>query len=142
MFVLDTNVISDLRRPERSNPNVQAWIAGQDPMALFLSAVTILELEIGARRIERRDAKQGAILTSWIERQVLPLFEGRILPIDVSVALRCAPLHVPDRRNDRDAYIAATALVHGMTVVTRNTNDFEGTGVPLLNPWLERPAAP
>ncbi|ODT32575.1 MAG: twitching motility protein PilT [Kaistia sp. SCN 65-12] len=140
MFVLDTNVVSDLRRPERSNPNVQSWIAAQETTALFLSVVTILELEIGARRMERRDARQGAVLASWIERQVLPIFEGRILPIDVSVARRCAPLHVPDRRNDRNAYIAATALVHGMTVVTRNTGDFEGTGVPLINPWESWPA--
>lgn len=135
MFLLDTNVVSDLRRPERSNPNVQSWIAAREPAALFLSAVKILELEIGARRIERRDVKQGAVLLSWIERQVLPLFEDRILSIDLRVAKRCAQLHVPDRRNDRDAYIAATALVHGMTVVTRNTGDFEGTGVPLVNPW-------
>lgn len=142
MFVLDTNVVSELRRPERSNPNVQSWIADQVPAALFLSAVTILELELGARRIERRDAAQGAILLSWIERQVLPLFEDRILSIDARVALRCAPLHVPDPRNDRDAYIAATALVHGMTVVTRNTTDFNGTGVPLFNPWDSRPVDP
>ncbi|WP_336800073.1 type II toxin-antitoxin system VapC family toxin [Kaistia sp. MMO-174] len=139
MFILDTNVVSELRRPERSDPNVQSWIAGQAPAALFLSAVTVLELEIGARRMARKDARQGAVLTSWVERQVLPFFEGRILPIDVPVALRCAPLHVPDRRNDRDAYIAATALVHGMTVVTRNIDDFDETGVPLINPWQELP---
>jgi predicted nucleic acid-binding protein len=139
MFVLDTNVVSELRRPERSNPNVRAWVTEQMLAALYLSAVTVLELEIGARRMERRNARQGAILLSWIERQVLPLFADRILPIDASVARRCAPLHVPDRRNDRDAYIAATALVHGMTVVTRNTGDFQGTGVPLINPWESRP---
>ncbi|MCX5568846.1 type II toxin-antitoxin system VapC family toxin [Kaistia nematophila] len=139
MFVLDTNVVSELRRPERSNPNVQSWIADQAPSELYLSAVTILELEIGARRMERKDGRQGSILLSWIERQVLPLFADRILPIDLAVARRCALLHVPDRRNDRDAYIAATARVHGMTVVTRNISDFEGTGVPLINPWQERP---
>lgn len=138
MFILDTNVVSELRRPERSDPNVQSWIADQAPAALFLSAVTVLELEIGARRMARKDARQGAILTSWVERQVLPFFDGRILPIDVPVALRCAPLHVPDRRNDRDAYIAATALVHGMTVVTRNISDFDETGASLINPWQER----
>jgi predicted nucleic acid-binding protein len=139
MFVLDTNVVSELRRPERSNPNVRAWVTEQMLAALYLSAVTVLELEIGARRMERMDARQGALLLSWIDRQVLPLFADRILPIDASVARRCAPLHVPDRRNDRDAYIAATALVHGMTVVTRNTGDFQGTGVPLINPWESRP---
>jgi predicted nucleic acid-binding protein len=139
MFVLDTNVVSELRRPERSKPNVRAWVTEQMLAALYLSAVTVLELEIGARRMERRNARQGAILLSWIERQLMPLFADRILPIDASVARRCAPLHVPDRRNDRDAYIAATALVHGMTVVTRNTGDFQGTGVPLINPWESRP---
>jgi hypothetical protein len=67
--------------------------------------------------------------------QVLPAYFGRILPIDVQVAVRCGALHVPDRRSDRDALIAATALVHGMTVATRNTSDFQATGVTLLNPW-------
>jgi len=89
-------------------------------------------------RIERRDAPQGARLRAWMTHHILPEFLDRTLPVDAAVALRCAPLHVPDPRSERDALIAATALVHGMTVVTRNVADFEATGVPLLNPWDAR----
>jgi predicted nucleic acid-binding protein len=135
MFLLDTNVISELRRPEKTAPRVRAWADKWKDRDFFLSAVTLLELQIGALRIERRDIRQGLLLRAWIAERIQPMFEGRILPIDAEVALRAAPLHVPDRRNDRDAYIAATALVHDMTVVTRNTVDFAGTGASLLNPW-------
>ena len=86
--------------------------------------------------MERRNAEQGAVLRRWLEGEVLSAFEGRILPIDAPIARRSAALHVPDPRPERDALIAATALVHGLTVVTRNTADFEPTGVALLNPWL------
>ena len=105
------------------------------PGGLFLSAITILELETGALLVERRDPAQGAILRAWLDGHVLPAFAGRVLAVDTAVAQRCARLHVPDPRADRDALIAATALVHGMTVVTRNVADFEPTGVPTLNPW-------
>lgn len=101
----------------------------------LVSTITVMELEHGVLSIERKDAAQGAILRAWLEQLVLPEFAGRTLPIDATVVLRCARLHVPDRRGERDALIAATALVHGMTVVTRNTGDFQATGVPLLNPW-------
>jgi predicted nucleic acid-binding protein len=86
--------------------------------------------------VERRDPPQGALLRSWLDSQVLPAFNNRVLPIDISVAQRCARLHVPDPRAERDALIAATALVHGMTVVARNVSDFVPTGVPTLNPWI------
>jgi predicted nucleic acid-binding protein len=102
---------------------------------MFLSVITILELETGILLIERRDSKQGAMLRTWLDGHVLPAFSGRILAIDVAVAQRCATLHVPNPRADRDALIAATALVHGMTVVTRNVADFEPTGVEIFNPW-------
>jgi predicted nucleic acid-binding protein len=102
---------------------------------MFLSVITILELETGILLIERRDLTQGAILRTWLDQQVLPAFSGRILAIDVAVAQRCAKLHVPNPHADRDSLIAATALVHGMTVVTRNVADFEATGVEMLNPW-------
>jgi hypothetical protein len=85
--------------------------------------------------VERRDRAQGKILRTWLEARVLPAFEDRILPIDTAVVRRCAPLHVPDPHTDRDALIAATALVHGLTVVTRNSSDFRRTGVKLVNPW-------
>ena len=101
----------------------------------FLSVVTILELETGILLIERRDAAQGRVLRGWLENQVLPAFMGRILPVDVAVAQCCAKLHVPDPKSDRDVLIAATALLHGMTVITRNVADFQAAGVELLNPW-------
>ena len=138
MFVLDTNVVSELRRGKtgKADPYVVAWAATVAPSELFLSAITVLELETGIRLIERRDSAQGAVLRAWMTDSVLPTFQGRILALDTAVALRCAALHVPDRRSDRDAMIAATALVHAMTVVTRNTADFGPTGVPLLDPWM------
>lgn len=135
MFLLDTNIVSELRVPKRADINVLAWASSQPVAAQFLSSITVLELELGVLRMERKDAAQGAVLRAWLDGQVLPQFAGRVLAFDQSVALRCAKLHVPDPRAERDAVIAATAIVHGMTVVTRNTEDFILTGVPLLNPW-------
>jgi predicted nucleic acid-binding protein len=135
MFILDTNVVSELRRTERANPNVATW-AETTPLAqIFLSAITILELELGVLQTERRDPAQGGILRAWLKDQVSPRFESRILAFDAAVARKCARLHVPAPRSERDAIIAATALVHGMTVVSRNVSDFAPTGVELLNPW-------
>jgi predicted nucleic acid-binding protein len=140
MFLLDTNVISELRRPDRADRNVVAW-AGTIPAAsFFLSAISILEIELGVLLMARKDAAQGAVLRAWIDDQILPRFDGRILAVDTAVAQRCARLHVPDRRAERDALIAATAMVHGLTVVTRNVADFEPVGVALLNPWEARHA--
>jgi toxin FitB len=138
MFVLDTNVVSELRKAKsgKADKNVTAWASTARPGSLFVSAITILELETGVLSIERRDPHQGAILRVWLNEQVLPAFAGRILPVDLAVARRCASLHVPDPRAERDALIAATALVHGMLVVTRNVADFEPTGVQMVNPWL------
>lgn len=137
MFVLDTNVVSELRkvRVGKADPNVAAWTESVDAAELFVSAITIMELELGVLSIERKDATQGAVLRSWLEQHVLPEFSGRTLPVDTAVAQRCARLHVPDKRGERDALVAATALVHGMAVVTRNVADFEPTGVTILNPW-------
>lgn len=138
MFVLDTNVVSELRKAKagKADLNLTRWASQALPGALFVSAVTILELELGVLRIERRDGAQGAVLRAWLDDHVLTAFADRVLPIDAAVARLCAKLLVPDPMPDRDAMIAATALTHGMTVVTRNTTDFERTGVPLLNPWL------
>lgn len=137
MFILDTNVVSELRKAKagKADKNVTAWAASQPAVSLFLSAITILELETGVLLAERRDARQGAVLRTWLDDHVLPTFVGRVLPVDTAVAQRCARLHVPDPRSDRDSLIAATALVHGMTVATRNVADFNPTGAALLNPW-------
>jgi len=136
MFLLDTNVISELRRPDKADRAVVSWAGAKPAASFFLSAISILEIELGALLIARRDAAQGAVLRTWIDDQLLPRFDARILAVDIAVAQRCARLHVPDPRAERDALIAATAMVHGLTVVTRNVADFEPTGVALLNPWL------
>ena len=115
--------------------NVAAWADALDPADLFLSAITILEIEAGTLLIERRDPAQGALLRAWIDHRVLPAFAGRILAVDPAVAQRCARLHVPDPRAERDALIAATALVHRLKVATRNVADFRPMGVEIVNPW-------
>ena len=137
MFLLDTNVVSELRkiRLGKADAHVANWADSVDATDLYLSVITIQELEIGVSLAERRDPSQGAIFRAWMNAHVLPAFSGRILVVDTAVAQRSAQLHVPDPRSVRDALIAAPALVHGMTVVTRNLADFERTGVSILNPW-------
>ncbi|MBC3778503.1 type II toxin-antitoxin system VapC family toxin [Pseudomonas sp. SWRI99] len=134
MYLLDTNVISELRKPQ-ADKNVVAWAKSVIAPRMFISAITVKELETGVLRIERRDPAQGKVLRSWLNRHVLPTFDARILPVDAAVAIRCASLHVPDRASESDSLIAATALVHGLTVVTRNVSGFQASGVALLNPW-------
>jgi predicted nucleic acid-binding protein len=140
MFLLDTNVISELRkvRAGKADRNVATWIGIIPAGSLFLSVIVIQELEIGTLLAERRDPAKGAILRAWLDDHVLPSFADRILPVDTAVARRSAALHVPDLRPVRDGLIAATALVHGMSVVTRNVADFAPTGVSVLNPWNDR----
>ena len=135
MYILDTNVVSELRKANKANQNVTQWAQPLVPATLYISVISVLELEIGILLMERRDREQGSILRTWMNRHVLPTFSGRILGIDTTVAQRCAALHVPSPRSDRDALIAATALVHGLTVATRNVADFEAMGVGVLNPW-------
>lgn len=137
MYLLDTNVISELRKAksDKADKHVVAWANSVSASRMFLSAIIILEIETGILLVERKDPTQGAILRSWLNSHVLPAFSERVLPMDTAVAQRCAKLHVPDPHSDRDAIIAATALVHDLTVVTRNLSDFSATGVVLLNPW-------
>lgn len=141
MFLLDTNVVSELRKAKagKADTNVAAWARRVPGAALFLSAITIQELEIGTLLAERRDPAQGRILRTWLEDRVLPAFADRILAVDTAVARRSAALHVPDPRPVRDALIAATALVHQLTVVTRNVDDFLPTGASVLDPWRPAP---
>jgi predicted nucleic acid-binding protein len=136
-YLLDTNVVSELRKvgDGKADPNVTAWLSAQDSRDLYISAITILELERGILSIQRRDIEQGARLRAWMDSRVRPEFAQRIIAIDEAIATRCAHLHIPDRRNEADALIAATAVVHGLVVVTRNIQDFQGTGVILVDPW-------
>ncbi|TAM68330.1 MAG: type II toxin-antitoxin system VapC family toxin [Microbacteriaceae bacterium] len=135
-YLLDTVTVSELRKPAaRADPGVVAWAAAQNPLELYLSVITILEIELGIIRKEQADPVQGVVLRRWLEHDVLPAFDDRILPVDLVIARATASLHVPDPRPERDAMIAATAFVHGHTVVTRNLSDFAPTGVKLLNPW-------
>ena len=136
MYLLDTNVISELRKVTKADSRVKAWAEQVDIQLMHISVVSLLEIRLGILSMQRKDTVQAAILDSWLSRQVIPAFTGRIIPVDIDIALRCVELHVPDPRSDRDSLIAATALVHGLTVVTRDTRDFQPTGVKTLNPWL------
>ena len=137
MLLLDTNVVSELRKIclGKADKNVAIWAEGLETVSLYLSAIAVQELEIGVLLAERRDPVQGKVFRTWLENQVLPTFEGRILPVDSAVARRSASLHVPNPRPFRDSLIAATALVHRMTLATRNIADFKASGVNLVNPW-------
>ncbi len=137
MFLLDTNIISELRKAGsgKADKNVIAWAEKVADSQLYISAVTVMELEMGVLAKERKDKTQGTMLRYWLEHHVLPAFAERTLAFDSDIARCCAGLHAPDRRSERDALIAATGIVHSMTVVTRNTDDFIVTGVALLNPW-------
>ena len=140
MYLLDTNVLSELRKVRlgKADPHVAGWADTTDAGDMYVSVIAIQELEIGVLLAERRDPSQGAVFRAWLDGRVLPAFAGRILAVDTAVAQRSARLHVPNPRPLRDGLIAATALVHGMTVVTRNVADFEPTGVPVFNPWAGR----
>ena len=137
MFLLDTNVVSELRKAGagKADRRVREWAQSVPSSSLYLSCISVLELDIGIQRIERHDTNQGAQLRKWLETQVIPAFSDRILAVDLDVARRCAALHIPNPRPERDALIAATAFVHGMTLVTRNVVDFADTSVRLINPW-------
>ena len=137
MFLLDTNVVSELRRAARAAQAVLAWARTTQAAELFISSITVLELERGVMQLERRDPRQGAMLRAWLDTQVMPAFEGRVLAVDAAVARRCAALHVPDPRPERDGLIGATDMEHGFTLVTRNVADFQMLGIKLINPWGE-----
>ncbi|MCL2310552.1 MAG: type II toxin-antitoxin system VapC family toxin [Proteobacteria bacterium] len=137
MYLLDTNVLSELRKaPTQMNARVKAWTNAQDVETLYISVVSVLEIRRGIHKLEQRgDSIQARIFLTWLEHRVLPAYTGRILSVDSAVALRAAVLPWANPDNYRDALVAGAALLHGATVVTRNTRDFEGRGVKLINPW-------
>jgi predicted nucleic acid-binding protein len=137
MYLLDTNVISAARRLDKMHPGLARWVARTPPENMYLSSLTIMEIEIGALRLRRKDATQSARLHRWLRHDVLPSFDQRVIPFDARIALRCAALQVPDPKATIDAMIAATALEHGLTVVTRNVADYSRMEVGLLNPWTD-----
>lgn len=138
-YLPDTNVVSELRKPaRRGDANVRAWAGRQLTSELSISVITVMEIEIGIARVERRDSRQGQSLRKWLERDLLAAFANRTLPVDLLTARRAAAMHVPDPRPERDVLIAATALTHNLIVVTRNIADFRPLEVETLNPWNDQ----
>jgi predicted nucleic acid-binding protein len=140
MFLLDTNIISESRKlgTAKVDPNAARWFAQVDVETTYVSAMTIFELERGVKHMERRDTAQGSVLRRWFDEQVMATYEPRTLPLSREVALICAGLHIPDPKSERDAWIAATAIDAGLTLVSRNVGDFANMGVGLINPFEQR----
>ena len=137
MYLLDTNAISEMRKAQqgKASPAFTAWLKGRNGATLYTCAVVMMELERGVLGMERKDPAQGLHLRRWLDGTIKPLFAGRILPIDEDTAAICARLHVPDRSPENDAWIAAIAIQHHLTIVTRNVADFAESGAKLLNPF-------
>lgn len=135
MFLFDTNVVSASRRPDKQDMSFRTNIGRIASQLSFLSVITIMELRFGAQSQRPKDAEFANELERWINEVVLVNYADRILPFDTSIALRTGTLPTPNKRPSPDAMIAATALHHGLTVVTRNIADFEPLGVLCLDPW-------
>lgn len=140
MYLLDTNIISEIRKlaKNKCDKNVADWVRSTSKDLMFTNAVVMMELERGVMSIERKDTTQGELLRHWFEMDVKPAFHGKILKIDEKTAQICAKLHIPDHAPENDAWIAASAIQHNLVLVTRNTVDFARTGVKLFNPFEER----
>lgn len=137
MYLLDTNVISELRKIPKStaDKNVMAWAKSVDSTLMFMSTITIFEIELGIQLHRQKDATQSLMLHDWFHGHVMPLFAGRVLPVNEIIALTAAELNCPNRRPLNDSLILATGKVHQLIIVTRNEKDFEGAGIKVLNPW-------
>lgn len=137
MYLFDTNIVSELRKMANGkiDPNVRAWLAQISPSETWISVVTVSEIQTGILNLARKDPSQSLILKQWFEHQVLPHYATRILPIDTKIALLAAELHIPNKRDINDAYIAATAQIHDLTLVTRNVKDFQNIDLKLFNPF-------
>lgn len=140
MYVLDTYVISEIRKLQQADSNVAKWVNSVDADDMYISVITLMEVEKGILKLERQG--EGAAFRHWFNNQVIPGFSDRTLPIDTDIALTCAKMHIPDKRKESDSLIAATALIHNMTVVTRDLKDFQRLGVELINPWEFKPHYP
>jgi predicted nucleic acid-binding protein len=141
MYLLDTPVISELRKARTGgcDAGVMRWASGIARQNLYMSAISLLELENGVAKVERRDKTLAAPLRLWLDEQVMTAFDGRILPVDVAIVKKRAGLaqteSKPEAKNERDALLAATAQVHGLVLVTRNTSAFKASRIKLFNPW-------
>jgi len=138
-FLLDTNAVSEIRRGR--DQRVRAWVSEVADADLHLSALTLGEIRKGIELLRDRDPAQAEVFASWLN-ELRTRFADRIVPIDDRVAEEWGRLNAAAPRNTIDGLIAATARIRGLTVVTRNTDDFEGCGVPLLNPWHHQPDVP
>jgi toxin FitB len=138
VYLLDTNVLSELRKIKagKADKRVKRWANSVDSNDLYLSAITVQEIDIGVLLLEQKDPIQAQVFRRWLEDQVLPCFGNRILPVDISVARKSALFHIPNPKPMRDSLIAATAAAHSMTVVTRNVSDFDLPNVTVFNPWI------
>ena len=137
MYLLDTPVISELRKAKtgRCDAGVMRWASGVARQNLYMSAISLLELENSVAKAERKDRVQAAPLRSWLDDQVMKAFDGRILPVDAGVVKKRAALNHAESKSERDALVVATAQLHGLVLVTRNVAAFKTTRVKLFNPW-------
>lgn len=137
MYLLDTNIISELKKLDsgKIHPQVQRWAYSINLMQTKISVVSITEIRTGILSLARKDQAQAASLDNWFTNRLLPTYRTRTLSVDTEVALICAQLHIPAKRPINDAYIAATAIAHNLTPVTRNVRDFQGLPLMLENPF-------
>lgn len=138
MYLLDTNILSEFRKigSTREHPQVKAWLCSVTPDQLFISTISLMEIKMGILSAEHRgDHAQAMHLNAWYQQDIKQKFARQLLPISGEIAEICAELHVPNRRPFGDSCLAATALVHNFTLVTRNVKDFQGLKLRLINPF-------